>query len=212
MGYDLEFECGRHEWHNIWVLEGFSLLLAYTIGKIDRDELENRITAVAMDRSIGLNADSDKPKKEPELDERGRPQFHGKITLVQLDPEDARTALLVGEVVRNGKVWAAVIEGSPLESCPEDLERLVGLSIRHRERMDDYIDLIDNPGYTALSQQSGGSVDPSDAMWMMYQFMVHLPEGLLGEMDEYLPEMGRVSQFVGHLAYSGGGGIPFIVT
>ena len=85
-------------------------MLAYAIGKIDRDELENRITVVAMDRNIGLNLDDDKPKKEPELDERGRPQFDGKITLVQLDPEDARTALLVGEVVRNGKVWAAVIE------------------------------------------------------------------------------------------------------
>ena len=156
--------------------------------------------------------DDDKPKKEPELDERGRPQFGSQITLVQLDPEDARTALLVGEVVRNGKVWAAVIQGSDLESCPEDLERLVGVSIRHRERMDDYIDLIDNPGYTALSRQSGGSVDPSDAMWMMYQFMVHLPERLIVEMDEYLPEMGRVTKLVGHLAYSGGGGIPFIVT
>ena len=211
MGYDLEFECGRHEWHNIWVLEGFSLILAYAIGKIDRDELENRITAVAMDRTIGLG-DSDKPRKEPKLDERGRPQFDSKITLMQLDPEDAKTALLVGEVVRNGKVWAAVVEGGSFDKCPEELEKLVGVSIRHRERMDEYIELIDNPGYTALSQQSGGTVDPSDAMWMMYQFMVHLQTQLLVEMDEYLPEMGRVSQLVGHLAYSGGGGIPFIVT
>jgi len=211
MGYDLEFECGRHEWHNIWVLEGFSLILAYAIGKIDRDELENRITAVAMDRTIGLG-DSDKPRKEPKLDERGRPQFDSKITLMQLDPEGANTALLVGEVVRNGKVWAAVVAGSSFDKGPEDFEKLIGVSIRHRERMDEYIELIDNPGYTALSQQSGGTVDPSDAMWMMYQFMVHLQTQLLVEMDEYLPEMGRVSQLVGHLAYSGGGGIPFIVT
>jgi hypothetical protein len=86
------------------------------------------------------------------------------------------------------------------------------ISISNRERMDEYVKILNLDAFTNLVNQSNGLVTPSQAMQLTMILVTKLPKKMLPEVDESLPEVGHVIALIGVLAYSGGGNIPFRVS
>jgi len=217
MGYDLHFECGRHEWYNIWTMELFSVLLMYCTEKIERDELDNRLMIIGMERQKALGKHTNKPP-EREREKSGKPKIHRTIHLEKFSLEDLKGLPFVGNIT-DGFAYGAKIEyndGKPSEEqMVKDAVEMRGsiiISISNRERMDEYVKEINIDAFTNLVNQSNGLVTPSQAMQLTMIFMTKLPKKMLSEVDESLPEVDRVIALIGVLAYSGGGKIPFRVS
>ena len=217
MGYDLHFECGRHEWYNIWTMELFSVLLMYCTEKIERDELDNRLMIIGMERQKALGKHTNKPP-EGERGKSGKHKIHRTIHLEKFSGDDLKNLPFVGEIT-DGFAYGAKIEyhdGKPSEEqMAKDAVEMRGsiiISISNRERMDEYVRILNREAFTNLVNQSNGLVTPSQAMQLTMIFMTKLPKKMLPEVDESLPEVGRVIALIGVLAYSGGGNIPFRVS
>ena len=217
MGYDLHFECGRHEWYNIWTMELFSVLLMYCTEKIERDELDNRLMIIGMERQKALGKHTNKPP-EGERGKSGKHKIHRTIHLEKFSGDDLKNLPFVGEIT-DGFAYGAKIEyhdGKPSEEqMAKDAVEMRGsiiISISNRERMDEYVRILNLDAFTNLVNQSNGLVTPSQAMQLTMIFMTKLPKKMLSEVDESLPEVDRVIALIGVLAYSGGGKIPFRVS
>ena len=217
MGYDLHFECGRHEWYNIWTMELFSVLLMYAVRKIDRDELDNRLMIIGMERNKALGKRAD-DNSETKRDDSGKPKINRTIHLEKFSGDDLKHLPFVGNIT-DGFAYGAKIEYHDGEPSDEDQERdaqlmrdSIMIAISNRERMDEYVEKINLEAFTNLVNQSNGLVTPSQAMQLAMIFMTKLPKKMLPEVDESLPEVGRVIALIGVLAYSGGGNIPFRVS
>ena len=217
MGYDLHFECGRHEWYNIWTMELFSVLLMYCTEKIERDELDNRLMIIGMERQKALGKHTNKPP-EREREKSGKPKTHRTIYLEKFSGDDLKDLPFVGNIT-DGFAYGAKIEyhdGKPSEEqMAKDAVEMRGpiiTSISNRERMDEYVKILNLDAFTNLVNQSNGLVTPSQAMQLTMILMTKLPKKMLSEVDESLPEVNRVIALIGVLAYSGGGKIPFRVS
>ena len=218
MGYDLNFECGRHEWYNIWTMELFSVLLMYCTEKIDRDELDNRLMIIGMERQKALGKHTNKtPKRERE--KSGKLKIHRTIHLEKFSTKDLKGLPFVGAIGKDGFAYGARIEyheGNPSEEQMEkdavEMRDSIMLSIANRERMEEYVEKLNLEAFTNLVDQSNGLVTPSQAMQLTMIFMTKLPKKMLPDVDESLPEVGRVVALIGVLAYSGGGKIPIRVS
>ena len=217
MGYDLNFECGRHEWYNIWTMELFSVLLMYCTEKIERDELDNRLMIIGMERQKALGKHTNKPP-EGERGKSGKHKIHRTIHLEKFSGDDLKNLPFVGEIT-DGFAYGAKIEyhdGKPSEEqMAKDAVEMRGsiiISISNRERMDEYVRILNLDAFTNLVNQSNGLVTHSQAMQLTMIFMTKLPKKMLSEVDESLPEVDRVIALIGVLAYSGGGKIPFRVS
>ena len=217
MGYDLHFECGRHEWYNIWTMELFSVLLMYCTEKIERDELDKRLMIIGMERQKALGKHTNKPP-EGERGKSGKHKIHRTIHLEKFSGDDLKNLPFVGEIT-DGFAYGAKIEyhdGKPSEEqMAKDAVEMRGsiiISISNRERMDEYVRILNLDAFTNLVNQSNGLVTHSQAMQLTMIFMTKLPKKMLSEVDESLPEVDRVIALIGVLAYSGGGKIPFRVS
>ena len=217
MGYDLNFECGRHEWYNIWTMELFSVLLMYCTEKIERDELDNRLMIIGMERQKALGKHTNNPP-EGERKKSGKPEIHRTIYLEKFSGDDLKNLPFVGNIT-DGFAYGAKIEyhdGKPSEEqMAKDAVEMRGsiiISISNRERMDEYVKILNLDAFTNLVNQSNGLVTPSQAMQLTMILVTKLPKKMLPEVDESLPEVGRVIALIGVLAYSGGGKIPFRVS
>ena len=217
MGYDLNFECGRHEWYNIWTMELFSVLLMYCTEKIQRDELDNRLMIIGMERQKALGKHTNNPP-EGEREKSGKHKIHRTIYLEKFSGDDLKDLPFVGNIT-DGFAYGAKIEyhdGKPSEEqMAKDAVEMRGsiiISISNRERMDEYVKILNLDAFTNLVNQSNGLVTPSQAMQLTMILVTKLPKKMLPEVDESLPEVGHVIALIGVLAYSGGGKIPFRVS
>jgi hypothetical protein len=218
MGYDLHFECGRHEWYNIWTMELFSVLLMYALRKIDRDELDNRLMIIGMERNkaLGKRADDSEIKR----DDIGKPKVSRTIHLEKFSGDDLKHLPFVGNIT-DGFAYGARIEyhdGKPSEEQMAkdavEMRDSIMIAISNRERMDEYVEKINLEAFTNLVNQTDGLVVPHQAMQLTMHMMnsVRQDSSAMRDADETVPEAGQVVQLIGVLAYSGGGNIPFRVS
>ena len=198
-------------------MELFSVLLMYCTEKIERDELDNRLMIIGMERQKALGKHTNKPP-EGERGKSGKHKIHRTIHLEKFSGDDLKNLPFVGEIT-DGFAYGAKIEyhdGKPSEEqMAKDAVEMRGsiiISISNRERMDEYVRILNLDAFTNLVNQSNGLVTPSQAMQLTMIFMTKLPKKMLSEVDESLPEVGRVIALIGVLAYSGGGKIPFRVS
>ena len=225
MGYDLHFEDGRHEWHNIWVVETTVLLIAYAEGKIKRQELLDSLATMAMSKadaegtSQGEPDDVGKGKKKIKREKSGRPQADYLIHITTFDPEEIDD---LSDVIFNDlknkkvkKVYGAKIIPKNEEAIKrmseikEDLTAQLLPMIGWRERMDEHKELLNDPQIDAMFDNDGRILSSQTCALMLVAFM-KLDSKLLDEVDEYYP-MGEVVRLIGHCAYSAGSGYSITV-
>jgi len=220
MGYDLHFEDGRHEWHNIWTIETMVLMIAYAEGRIKKQELLDKITIMAMSKSAaeGSSTEEEKDasgdKKKYEHDKSGKPRVDYLVELMSFDKEEMRDLPDVvfsnTKMTKVDKIYGARIIPKDKESAKkmaeikEEVAESIMPFIAWRERLDSHRELLKMKQFDALFQNDG-EILTSTACAQILLGIMKIDKKLLKELDEYSP-MGAVGRLLGHLGYSAGSG------
>lgn len=218
MGYDLHFEDGRHEWHNIWAFEALVLLLAYVEDKITKQDLFDKLTTLNMAQQPSVEA-FDKSKVERD-EETGKPLAKFTVYLQRFSSEEIKfieDAIFDEEHIKNNaKMFyygaRIVPQGKctkeEMEAFKEKAGEAIAPILEWRTRMDDHCEMMGIKEYDPLFHNDGQKLQSHTCLRIMAKIMMN--KSIIGLADEYYP-MGDIVRLVGHFAYAAGNNISITV-